>query len=228
MARMSMMSDDASKLNAQASGGVKFFTLKDDGDSCRIRILYETTADVDGRTIHRVETSPGKSRNIDCLRAHYDDPYDMCPLCTHPNESVRGTQFKMWIPVYSVDTEEVMLWDRSGKFWEKVLMPLMVKYGEPFCGNIFTVVRHGRAGDSNTTYELIHEGVDETTLDDFDEIPSAEGVFFLEKTFDEMKKFVETGSFDGTNGDITDVPDIRRRTSPNDGVQRRTTRPNIV
>jgi hypothetical protein len=84
----------------------------------------------------------------------------------------------------------------------------MVEKGKPFCGNVFTVERHGQAGDMSTTYECVWEGFDDTVLDDFDSIPDPHDNIILKKTFEELQKFVETRTFDDDS-----TPDVFRRGS---------------
>lgn len=208
-----------------------YFSLKNDGDSCRVRVLYENINNVEGHCVHKVNLKNDGFRYVDCLR-EYSDPLDACPLCSSKVEADRKLITKIWVPLYKVDSGESVLWERGKQFWKNVLYPIMVEKGEPFCGHTFTIERHGAANDMNTTYEFIDDGVDDTVLDDFDEIPNPVGTIILQKTFEELEKFTETRSFDEADSDdIPDIP-IRRRgttTESDDAPRRRgTTRPNIV
>ena len=208
-----------------------YFTLKNDGDSCRVRVLYESLNDVDGHCVHKVNLKVGGFKYVDCLR-EYSDPLDMCPLCSSKNEEDRKLITKIWVPLYKVDSGEAVLWERGKAFCKNVLYPLMVEKGEPFCGHTFTIERHGAAGDTNTTYEFIDNGVDDTVLDDFDEIPDPVGNLIVQKTYEELEKFIQTRSFDDSNDDIPDIPIRKRGSSDNNNGSRPTrmgtTRPNIV
>ena len=209
--------------------GASFFSLKNNGDKCRVRILYETMNDVQGSCVHKVNLKTGGFRFVECLRT-YEDPQDACPLCSSPVMEDRKLQSRIWVPMYKVDTGEVVLWERGKSFWKNQLYPLMVQYGKPFCGNVFTIERVGEAGDINTTYEFIHEGYDEKTLDDFDTVPSADNII-LTKTFEELEDFVSRRTFD-TNADNNSVPDpfSRPNNSVNGGgaIKRRgTSRPDV-
>ena len=235
--RLNMNSESAARLSEEtASTGVKFFSLKKDGDSARVRILYENMDNIPSYGVHSVKKD-GRYASINCLRDDYDDPADMCPFCACDNPDIKKLSLTLWIPIYNVDTGDISLWQRSDKFYNNVILPLMVKHGEPFCGNIFTIVRHGEPGDFNTRYDIIHESTDDAILDDFDEIPSPEGAFLFNYNEEEMKRFLETGSFeeasvDGATVDIPDLKDRRRRTTDDSensgGVSRRTSRPNMV
>lgn len=234
------MKFNASKdLDKYSQDQVGYFSLKDDGDSCRVRILYESLDDVEGYCVHRVKDKYGNQRYVNCIR-NYEDAMDVCPCCSSPNIDDRKTVTKFWIPLYKVDEGEAVLWDR-GKAMYKQLATLMVeKGGAPFCGHVFTIERHGKAGSMDTNYELIDEGVDETVLDDIleeiDSIPTPEGTLLLDLDYDKMKNFVETRSFNPTSAnkenseeDDMEIP-IRRRERPSsDDIPRRrgTTRPDV-
>ena len=210
---------------------VGYFSLKNDGDTCRVRVLYESINDVEGHCVHKVALKNGGFKYVDCLR-EYSDPLDACPLCSSNVEDDKKLLTKIWVPLYKVDSGEAVLWERGKAFWKKVLYPLMVEKGEPFCGHTFTIERQGAAGDTNTTYEFIDNGVDDTVLDDFDEIPDPVGNLILQKSYEELESFIKTRTFDDDSADedIPDIPIKRRGTSNSgDAPQRRgTTRPNIV
>jgi hypothetical protein len=174
---------------------VGFFSLKNDGDSCRVRILYESTNDIEGDAVHKVRNKDGIYVNVSCLRS-YNDPACNCPLCSSPNFDDRKIHSKIWVPLQKVDTGELVLWERGKAFYKDTLLPMMIEKGKPFCGNVFTVERHGAAGDVYTKYEVVWEGFDDTVLDDFEDIPKSDLVI-LNKTFEELEKFVKTRTFDG-------------------------------
>jgi hypothetical protein len=69
--------DDAEKYGGQGGGG--YFSLKDDGDTARVRFLYDSIEDVEGYCVHEVEIGD-KKKYVNCLR-EYGDPVDKCPFC---------------------------------------------------------------------------------------------------------------------------------------------------
>jgi hypothetical protein len=186
-----------------------YFSLKNDGDTCRVRFMYESMNDLEGHCVHKVNLRNGGFRFVDCLRS-YDEPAENCPLCSSPNTDDRKLQSKIWVPIYKVETGEAVLWERGKSFYKNTLYPLMVEKGKPFCGNIFTIERHGAAGDMSTTYEVVFESFDDTVLDDFDEIPNPADNIILSKTYEELEKFVKTRTFDDDSS-----PDIFKRGSSN-------------
>lgn len=171
-----------------------FFSLKNNHEKCRVRFLYESLNDVDGRSCHKVALKGGGFRYVDCLRT-YDEPADTCPFCVSDVTDDRKLISRIWVPILKVDKDEMCLWERGKSFWQKQLYPLMVEKGQPFCGNVFTIERNGEPGDINTTYDITFEGFDDTVIDDFEEIPTADNVV-LTKSYDEMTKFLRTRTFD--------------------------------
>lgn len=181
--------------NYSNNSGADFFSLKNDGDTCRVRILYDSVNDVEGNCFHGIRGADNRFYRVNCLRS-YDEPADLCPLCSSANFDDRKLTTKIFIPLYIIETGEVKLWERGTKFYKEILLPLMIEKGTPFCGSTFTIERHGAAGDMSTTYELVWEGFDETTLEDFEEIPCASGTVVLDKTFEELDKFAKNRTFD--------------------------------
>ena len=207
------------------------FVLKKNGDTARVRFMYETMKDVEGHCVHKVKLPGGTFKWVECLR-NYDDPAELCPLCNSSNFEDKKLSSKIWVPLYMEDTGDVVTWERGKKFWSSQLYPLMVEKGEPFCGNVFTIKRVGEPGDIETTYEITFDDCDGKILEDLAEMPSMENVV-LEKTFEELQKFVKTRSFDD---ETTDQVFSRRRNAQgtNEGEapelprRRGTARPNIV
>ena len=204
-----------------------YFSLKDDGDSCRVRFLYESLDDVEGYCVHRVKDKYGNFKYVNCIR-DYNDPLDVCPCCSSTEDADRKTITKFWIPLYKVDEHEAVLWDRGKAFYKQLATLMVEKGGAPFCGHVFTIERHGKAGDMETSYELIDEGVDETVLDDIleeiENIPTPEGSLLMDFDYDTMKKVIETRSFKPTSETDNipeDIPIRRRERSTTDDIPRR-------
>lgn len=210
-----------------------YFTLKDDGDSARVRILWETMSDIDIRTLHKVKSKTGYEYRVDCLRQTYDDPKDMCPCCSSSNWEDRKMKTTCYIPIYNIDNQRVEFWTRTGDFVTQALLPKLNEVGEPYCATIFTIERNGAAGDKNTRYEIIDEGSDDFTLDDLEDIPQAPGVCFLEKSYEELAQFMKTRTFEDSNNSEEDTGRTRNRlggtdtTSNEGGVKRRGVRPTV-
>ena len=182
--------------NYGGSGGSSFFTLKDDGDVARVRFMYNSMEDVVGYAVHEVEID-GKKRYVNCLRS-YNEPKSKCPFC-NANSFQRA---KLYIPVYDIDEDEVKIWERGKNFFAK-MSALCARYSNaktPLVAHTFDVERHGKKGDTGTTYEVYETGADDTTLEDLPEIPEVLGTIILDKTADDMEYYLDNECFPNNDG----------------------------
>ena len=205
------------KFNASAdldkySQNGKYFSLKNDGDKKVVRILYNTSADMDGYNVHVIKVN-GYDTEVNCLR-NYTDPLDACPLC----EARKKAFVRFYVPIFDEETGETVIWKRGQNFYAQ-LTELSNKCN-PLISYPVTIERHGKAGDIKTTYELYSDAdSDGTTLEDLGvDIPDPVEVGALQdKTFEELTTYVQTGTFDG---DIVETTDGMSDSS-NNGVARR-------
>ena len=193
--------------NYGSSGGSSFFSLKNDGDVARVRFMYNDMNDVEGYAVHEVEVD-GKRRFVNCLR-EYNEPKSNCPLCANGNTQ----KVKLYIPIYDVDDKEVKIWERGKNFFSKI-SSLCARYANgntPLVSHVFEIERHGKKGDTGTTYEIYDVSCDETTLEDLPEVPDIIGGIVLDKIKDELEFYVNEGYFSngGTKKSSGDVP-VRR------------------
>lgn len=168
-----------------------FFSLKDDGDIARVRFMYNDLNDVTGYAVHEIEVD-GNKRYVNCLR-NYNEPKSKCPCCA--NDYMQRA--KLYVPLYNVDTKEVQLWERGKKFLGK-LQSICTRYARqdsPLVNHVFEIERHGKKGDTQTTYEIYEVGSDGTTLQDLPEVIEPLGNVILDKSYDELDSYVRTGSF---------------------------------
>lgn len=199
--------------NYGGSGGSSFFALKNDNDVARVRFLYNSMEDVTGYAVHEVEVD-GKHRYVNCLR-DYNDPKSKCPLCAANNFQ----KAKIYIPLYDIDEEEVKIWERGKNFFAK-MSALCSRYATgdtPLVAHTFDIERHGKKGDTQTTYEIYETGDDDTRLEDLPEIPDVLGSVILDKTAEDMEFYVENGFFSTNEGAVrrgqhTDDMPVGRRT----------------
>lgn len=182
--------------NYGGSGGSSFFTLKDDGDVARVRFMYNSMEDVIGYAVHEVEID-GKKRYVNCLRS-YNEPKSKCPFCNE-NQFQRA---KLYIPVYDIDEDEVKIWERGKNFFAK-MSALCARYSNantPLVAHTFDVERHGKKGDTGTTYEIYETGADDTTLEDLPEIPEILGTIILDKSAEDMEYYLDNECFPNNDG----------------------------
>jgi len=171
-------------------GGTGYFSLKNDRDIATVRFLYNTPDDVEGYAVHEVEID-GKKRYVNCLR-EYNQPIDDCPFCRARKYQVA----KLFIPLYNEDEGKVQVWERGKKFFSKLSSVLSRCDADPICSQTFEIERNGKAGDTQTTYEIYQtrEKPDDAKLEDFDE-PVIMGRLILDKSADDMEFYLENGYF---------------------------------
>lgn len=194
-------------------GGTGYFSLKNDKDVAAVRFLYNDANDIEGYAVHQVEVD-GKKRYVNCIR-EYNEPVDKCPFC-------KARQFqmaKLFVPVYNIDEDKVQIWERGKKFFSK-LSSLLSRYDrDPIVSQVFEIERNGRAGDTQTSYEIFRLDreypTDDTKLEDFEK-PNILGGVVLDKSAEDMEYYLANGTFPSD-----DTP--RRRTITEDERPRRRT-----
>jgi hypothetical protein len=187
--------------NYGGNGGHGFFSLANDKDVASVRFMYNGIEDVEGFAVHQVEIGD-KKRYVNCLR-EYNQPMSACPFC----EARKFQIAKLFIPVYVVDEDQIKFWERGKKFFAKI-SSLCGRYPN-LVSHTFDIERHGKKGDTNTTYEIYETGQDDTTMEDLPEVTPVLGTLILDKTVDDMNYYLDNGCFPNNNDD-------------GDGVRRRT------
>ena len=197
---------EASTGNANGSGtDVGFFTLKNDNDEAVVRFMCDSTNDFEILTIHDVKVGE-KYRKVNCIRDPRE-PLDRCPLCA--NEKKISNKFFIRMIQYFKETNEqgqvvivpkAMIWERSTAY-AKTLKSYLDNYG-PLSDIICKVIRHGKAGDMQTTYEIV-PNLSKTVYSDevYVKDPTlfngfeALGTIVMNKSFEEINQFIATGEF---------------------------------
>lgn len=170
------------------NSNTNFLKLEDDKDTVKVRFMYNTIDDVQLDVVHEVEVGD-KKRYVNCLRS-YDEPVDNCPLC----KSGSRPQVKLFIPVFNEDVGEVQFWQR-GKSFISQLSGLCNRYN-PLVGTEVEIERNGKKGDQTTRYQLYPGKSDDTKLEDLPEVPDTINGFVLDKSYDELTSYVESGTFE--------------------------------
>jgi len=200
--------------NYGGQGGGGFFRLANDKEVAHVRFLYGGIEDVEGFSVHEVELN-GKKRYVNCLR-EYGDPVDTCPFCREG----RFNQVKYFVPIYNMDTDTIQTWERGKKFGAK-LTSMCSRYPNTV-SHTFEIERQGRAGDTQTTYEIYETGETEgVSMADF-EVPSPLGTIILNKTADEMETYLQTGDFEQGNAPVRRESSANTQQSNGGGFTRRT------
>ena len=168
-------------------GNSNFLSLKNDRDVVRVRFLINTINDLYGVSCHEIEDN-GNRVDVECLRT-YDEPVDKCPLCQAGYKVLP----KLFIPIYNEKEQKSQIWTRGKTYFDK--MAGFCSRFNPLVGTPFEIERHGKSGDTNTTYEIYSGVPDNKRLSDFPQI-ELEGTAFQVKTYDELNNFLDTGSFE--------------------------------
>lgn len=178
----------------------KFFGLKNHGDSAIVRILHQSKADLDINVIHSVKID-GKDKKISCLRKA-SEPVANCPLC-QAGEKVQVRTY-VHLLVYRTDEQgnQVIsheVFDRGRDYIEKISN--LAETYPPLYDTVFKIVRNGKAGDTNTTYDFMPlptQTFNNTnypyTQEDLSYEPAL-GTIIWDKSKEDLDYFVRNGKF---------------------------------
>lgn len=213
----------------QFDNKINYFQLKQDHDTARIHLLGDDMNDFPGYAVHQIivgQTKSGKDirRYVNCLR-EAGAPASDCPFCAvgKSNPNLSKVLAKLFIPVYSCDTDEVQIWERGKSFFR----PLASYCSRnPHVSEIVTEVeRQGAANDTNTTYGLYAtREEDNFDIENIrDEIPNILGDVVLDKTYEEMEYYVKHGKFEDDDTNSSDNAGVTRRNSSRDESSERRT-----
>lgn len=170
-----------------SGSGSDWFQLRNDGDVARVQFMLNSIEDIPIFSTHKVKVGD-KERYVDCLR-NPQDPIDACPFCA---AGMRANAIR-FIIMYQHDDGKIKIWERGRQFISK-LQGLINRYN-PLEQKVFEIERHGKAGDTNTKYEIYPlDGVEPVSMDDV-EVPDLEGTLIMQKTADEMEYYLDNGSF---------------------------------
>lgn len=168
-------------LKKYSGSGVDFFTLKNDGDTARVRILHGDDQDLPLFLVHKMEVD-GKDRYVECLE-------DGCPSC----EAYGSPMLKLFIIMYDYADEKVKCWER-GTSQVDHLLGFIDKYG-PLNNRDYEIQRHGKRNDPKTTYQFFPLDKGSMLNADGKEIempkrPEIYGRFVLQMTAEDMKDHI--------------------------------------
>lgn len=229
MAKVNFNNLDEAELNGGNNSGngndVGFFTLKNDNDEAVVRFMCDSTDDFEILTVHDVQIGQ-RYRKVNCIRDPRE-PLDNCPLCK--NGTRISNRFFIKLIQYNRVTDpttgvqsivpQAMIWERSTAY-AKTLKSYLDNYG-PLSDIICKIIRHGKAGDMQTTYEIV-PNLSKTVFPDevYVKDPTifgnfeAFGTIVMDRTYEEMAHFVATGEFPAKPQTQTTAPavDVTPRT----------------
>ena len=204
MARISFSAYQQAAASEQ-SEGIGFFSLKNDGDEAVVRILHNSSDDFDIIAAHPIKVGE-YFRKAACVKAPGESP-EKCPLCAAGIK----LQYRMFVHMIQYTKDEAgqiiakpVVWERSAKDMSQKLMAMIQEYG-PLSDCVFKVRRNGKAGDMQTTYEImfanpnvyrpdLYPTESAKAFDGYDTL----GTKVYNKTAAELQTFLETGSFPGS------------------------------
>jgi len=202
-------------------GTFDIFVLENDQDAKKVQFMINSTEDILAYTYHGIGMQSargiGYERKVSCLKTSKDDPMGTCPLCDGGDPGGVGKiKTARFIPLYSVDENKVLLWERGAKFIDntvKGFINRMVANGRSLPSLVVEIVRNGKKGDQQTTYVTYPlENYQSKDIADLD-IPDPEGSLIAKWTKQDMQQYLRDGT----------IPNPAAATT-NAGVQRRESR----
>jgi hypothetical protein len=178
MARITGIDSIKEVMDKYASSSADFFILKEDGEQARVRFNHKDDKDLDIYVVHKVLLG-GKDRYIECLGSE-NKPCPFCQAGLKPN-------VRIFISLSDLRDGKNKLWDR-GKNEISNIVGLVTRYGA-LDGREYDIVRHGKKGDTNTTYQMFPLDPTPNSLPEREPICGPDK-FILQKTEEEMKKLL--------------------------------------
>ena len=150
--------------NDERYGGM--FLLRNDGDFAEVIFMYPSKDAAMIVDAHYIK-SDRYSGYTQCLGVR------VCPAC---EQNIR-VQTKLFIPVYVIDSDEILFWDRNTRFFQQLETDVFSKFEDP-TEFVFRITRHGASGDINTRYEIV--AVAKNNIISYEEILQKHGISFPE------------------------------------------------
>ena len=179
---------------------VGFFSLKNDNDEAVVRIMHDSINDFDILTTHEIREDGKYRGRVSCIRDAKDD-LNKCPMCA---ANLPVTQ-RMYIHLIQYVRDEsgnivpqAKVWERSVSYANQ-LKSYIDNYG-PLSDVICKIIRHGKAGDQRTRYEIVPNLNKQVYRDDvyvkdvslFENWKVA-GTVVPERSYEDLAVYVQTG-----------------------------------
>lgn len=185
---------------------IRYFSLKDDGDTAIVRFNIHSLADIQVSSVHTVETNVnGRTiySTVNCLRESPRDDVEKCPLCASGNK----VAFRIFVPLLSYNQDEdgnivaeSLVWTQGTKI-RQTLKSFIDDYGD-LSDMLFKVTRHGKKGDRATTYSILpaNPNIYKSTIyvkdfSEFENHPNYLDYFVQTRTPEDINTYLETGNF---------------------------------
>lgn len=205
---------------ANESSGL--FSLRNDGDTARVRILVDKAENINGTWTHWLKVG-GKGRHVACLAQNPNDGKEVhkqqCPICRFGTTSREGKKnVRFFIPMLNLDTDEYVLWERGINLTKnQSFIKLLQEHPKELYKQVVEITRIGEQNDNNTDYhfEVITSSVSYSRVDgslsEFEVPDPIESGLLLDKTYDELEFYYTNGHFEGDNSSEDGIGSYRRR-----------------
>lgn len=204
---------------------IRYFALKDDGDTAIVRFNIHSLADIQVSSVHTVETEVNGRTiygTVNCLRESPKDDIDKCPLCASGNK----VAFRIFVPLLSYNQDddgnivaESLVWTQGTKI-RQTLKSFIDDYGD-LSDMLFKVTRHGKKGDRSTTYSILpaNPNIYKSTIyvkdfSEFENHPNYLDYFVQTRTPEDINTYLETGSFPNPFAKKQDKPKEEVKETP--------------
>ena len=190
---------------------ISYFSLADDGDTALVRFNISDIKDIVVHSVHSIYINE-KRKEVECLRKSKFESVDTCPLC----KAEQKITYRIYIPLlkYINEGDSISIvpciWETTPRFRE-TLNSYLVDYGD-LRDKVFKVTRHGKRGDTGTTYSLIPANpqvyTNEVYISDFSAFDnfSLNSYFVLNKNTEDLNYFLTNKSFPSSLQKTSNTP----------------------
>lgn len=166
-----------------------YLKLTDDGDYDTVTIMADKVEDIPIYAVHRIEAN-GRFFKVSCLR-EADDGLEVCPLCASGKNPA-----SISVELILHTANGLKVFERGKKFISK--LQHWAKRHPLLCKPVFEIMRIGKTGDMQTTYEFEVVGDNGkikswTELADEDEVQRILERAVKEWSYEDMERFLATG-----------------------------------
>lgn len=179
---------------------VNFFSLKNDGEEAVVRIMHDSVDTFEILTTHEVREDGKYRGRVNCLRDPRED-ISKCPLCAANVPLAQRIYIRLihYVPDQNGNIiPQAEVWERSIQYATRI-KSYIDNYG-PMSDVICKIIRHGKPGDQQTTYEIIPNLNKQVYRDDIYvkdtslfENYSALGTVVQDRSFEELNTYLTTG-----------------------------------
>lgn len=200
MAQVNFNDVDFNSNSGNNSYRVGFFNLKNDGDEAVVRIMHDSVDTFEILTTHEIREDGKYRGRVNCLRNPRED-LSKCPLCAAnvPLNQRIYIHLIHYVPDQNGNIiPQAEVWERSVQYATRI-KSYIDNYG-PMSDVICKIIRHGKPGDQQTTYEIIPNLNKQVYRDDIYvkdnslfEGYSALGTVVQDRNFEELTAYLNTG-----------------------------------